>query len=340
MGASGTKPCLLNLSCFLLKWVDVSAMESGMAVHQTSGRWRLGLGFALCTAFLWGILPIALEVVLQELDVYTVTWFRFLVSFLLVGVFLAIRGELPSLNKLFSARLHLLAIATVFLAANYLLFLAGLDYTSPTNSQVIIQLAPVLMGLGALVIFQERYSHWQWLGLGVLTTGMLLFFNDQLKALVDASFTYWLGSGLLVLAAITWAVYALAQKQLLQDLSSPTIMMMIYGGSTLLFTPAAHPDRLLTLTPLQWAMLGFSAFNTFVAYGAFAEALDHWDASRVSAILSLTPIVTLLSVALVGAIAPLLIAPEPTSVVGVLGALLVVVGSFSIALGKRHGSGS
>ncbi|HEY9618649.1 MAG TPA: DMT family transporter, partial [Microcoleaceae cyanobacterium] len=253
-----------------------------MTLHHSSGRWQLGLSLALFTASLWGVLPIALKLVLQAVDVYTVTWFRFLISFSLLIAFLAARGRLSELQKLRTARLELLAIATLGLALNYLLFMQGLHQTSPTNSQVIIQLAPIFLALGAIFIFKERYTLKQWIGMGLLTLGLSLFFEDKLRLLVTTSNQYVIGSGLLVLAGLVWAFYALAQKQLLQHLSSQVIMLVIYGGSALLFAPAASPETLLQLTPTQWGMLLFSGFNTFLAYGSFAEALDHWDASRVS----------------------------------------------------------
>jgi drug/metabolite transporter (DMT)-like permease len=308
-----------------------------MLLHQSSGRWRLGLSLALTTVCLWGVLPIALKVVLQAIDVYTVTWFRFLVSFWLLAGYLAAKGQLPGARaKLGRTRLDLLAIATLFLAANYLFYLKGLQETSPTTAQVIIQLAPVMMGMGGLVIFKERYQRQQWLALAVLLLGMLLFFNEQLRFLAIAPAQYLWGSGYIVLGAAVWAVYALAQKQLLRQVPSTVIMLVIYGGSALLFAPFASPDQLLTLTPLQWGMLAFSAANTFVAYGAFAEALDHWEASRVSAVLSTTPIVTLTSVFCVGSWFPGLMQPEPITLLAAIGAILVVLGSLGIALGQKR----
>jgi drug/metabolite transporter (DMT)-like permease len=307
-----------------------------MSLHQTSGRWRLGLALSLVTTFLWGILPIALSVALQALDVYTVTWFRFVLAFGLLGIYLAARKQLPEPEKLRSASLGLLAIATIFLGLNYLLFLQGMVQTSPTNAQVLIQLAPVLMGLGALAVFKERYTLHQWVGLGVLSLGLALFFHEQLKMVIAAPATYLLGNGLLVIASATWAIYALAQKQLLQKLPSSTIMLVIYGGCAILFSPLATPQPLLILTPLQWGMLLFCGLNTLIAYGAFAEALEHWEASRVSAVLALTPIVTLISVWAVSLLVPTLIAPEHLTILGVLGAVLVVAGSSAIALGKNR----
>lgn len=327
-------------------------------IHQTSGRWRLGLALSLLTAFLWGILPIALSVTLQKLDVYTVTWFRFLLAFVLLAIYLGVRGKLPTLRQLRSTSGKLLAIATIFLALNYIFFLQGLALTSPYNAELLIQLAPLLMGLGGLVIFRERYTLTQWLALGILTIGFILFFHEQIlqsfvassqntntshnyqlflskNIILDSSQKYLLGSSLIILAAVTWAVYALAQKQLLKSLSSTNVMLIIYGGCTLFFSVVAKPKTIFNLDYFHVATLLFCALNTLIAYGAFSEALEHWEASRVSAVLASTPIITLLSVEFVSVIAPNLIAPEKLTLVGMLGAVLVITSSVAIALGKR-----
>jgi drug/metabolite transporter (DMT)-like permease len=305
-----------------------------MQLHSTSGKWRLGLALSLLTVLLWGVLPIALSVALEALDAYTVTWFRFLVSFGLLAVYLTAKQEFPPLHKLRATPLGLLAIAIVFLAANYILFLLGLEYTSPANTQVLIQLAPVLMGLGGLFVFKERYTLSQWIGLAVLTLGFALFFHEKLTTSITAQGKYLIGCGFIIVASATWAIYALAQKQLLQKLPSSNIMLLIYGGCAILFSPFVTIKPIFTLNPLQWGMLIFSALNTVVAYGAFAESLEHWEASKVSAILALTPIVTLTSVWVVSWLVPSLIAADSLTILGVFGAFLVVAGSTAIALGK------
>ena len=305
-------------------------------MHKTSGHWRLGLGLSLLTVILWGVLPISLSIVIQGLDVYTLTWFRFLVSFLLLGCYLKWRGNLPRFSELSSIPWKLVAIATIFLGINYILFVKGLAMTTPTNAEVLIQLAPLLMGLGGLVIFKERYTLFQWLGISILTIGFVLFFNEQFSNLITAQTRYLSGSALIVVAALSWSIYALAQKQLLQSLSSPHIMLMIYGGCALLFTILATPARIFTLNLLQIVMLIFCAFNTLIAYGAFAEALEHWEASRVSAVLTLAPLVTLLSSWIVSEISPNLMISEHFTLLGIIGAILVVCGSTAIALGKKQ----
>lgn len=303
-------------------------------IHQTSGRWRLGLSLSLLTVFLWGILPIALKVTLQVLDVYTVIWFRFLMSFILLAIYLSVQKKLPTIEQLRFSSGKLLAIATIFLGGNYFLFMQGLALTTAGNAEVIIQLSTVLLGFGGLVIFRERYTLWQWFGVSVLTLGFLLFFKAQITNLITAQGQYLVGSGLLVLGAVCWAIYALAQKQLLQSLSSYHIMLIIYGGCALLFTPFTKVYKIFNLDFLHLSMLLFCGLNTLIAYGSFAESLEHWEASRVSAVLALAPIVTLIAVELVAGIFPQLIPPENITLIGIIGALLVVSGSVAIALGK------
>ena len=309
-------------------------------MHQTSGRWRLGLGLSLLTVFLWGILPIALKVTLQALDVYTVIWFRFLMSFVLLMIYLYVQKKLPTLEQLETNSRKLLAIATIFLAANYFFFMQGLALAGAVNAEVIIQLAAVLLGFGGLVIFKERYTLRQWFGVSVLTLGFMLFFKAQLTNLITAQGQYLLGSGLIVIGAVAWAIYALIQKQLLQSFSSSNIMLIIYGGCTLLFTPLAKINTIFTIDILHLGMLLFCGLNTLIAYGAFAESLEHWEASRVSAILALAPLVTLISVWLVANIFPTLITPEHITLIGIVGALLVVSSSVTIALGKSEEKGT
>lgn len=307
-----------------------------MPLHKSSGRWRLGLALSLLTVLMWGVLPIALKIVLQVLDVYTVSWFRFAIAFGLLVIYLALRRKLPGLQQLRSASLGLLAIATIFLGLNYLLFLQGLALTSANNAEVLIQIAPVLFGLGAIAIFKERYTLGQWVGMAVLVLGFVLFFHEQLRSLITGASNYLIGSSLLAIAAAAWAVYALAQKQLLLRLSSANVMLIIFGGCAIIFAPIAAPQKIFTISPLHLGTLLFCGLNTLVAYGAFAEALEHWEASRVSATIALAPLCTLVAVEVVSSVMPNLIAPEPLTLLGIVGAILVVVGCMAIALGRKR----
>jgi drug/metabolite transporter (DMT)-like permease len=307
-----------------------------MALHQPTGRSRLGFALAAVTMLAWGVLPLALKQVLRSLDAVTITWFRFGFASVVLGGFLAARGQLPAVGRLGRSGLGLLLVATFGLAANYLLYLVGLDRTTPANTQVLIQLAPLLLGLGSLVVFRERYERLQWIGLAVLAGGLVLFFASQLRALVAGLDRYLAGVAMIVLASITWAAYGLAQKQLLRALPAQALMLCIYVGCFLCFWPGAEPTAVARLDGPALALLLFCAANTLVAYGAFASALAHWEASRVSAVLAVTPLATLAFSSLGEAVAPSAFHAETISLPAVLGACGVVGGSLLVSLGGRR----
>lgn len=296
---------------------------------------RLGFTLALSTACLWGVLAVALTLLMRRLDPYTVTWVRMAGAGLVLGAFQARRRQLPSLRTLAGRGWAVFAVALLGLLANYILFIVALDYVPPTTAQLVIQLAPLCFLLGGLVVFGERFTRVQWMGLGLLIIGLLLFFNRRLPALIDVSGNEGKGVAILVVAALSWAAYALAQKRLLADLASENILLMIYVASGVLLLPLANFASLGRLDRLGAGLLAFGIFNTLAAYGAFAEALDHWEASRVSAVISLTPLLTVATVYVGMTFWPQSDLGEPLGALAWIGALVVVAGSVMAALGKE-----
>lgn len=305
-------------------------------MHQITGKSLVGLLLALTTAVLWGILPIALKIVLDVLTANTITAIRFLAAAVIVGIWLGARGKLPKAALLLSpniAKLMLIAIAG--LLSNYIMYLSGLNYLSAETAQVVIQLAPFLMMIGGVFIFKERLLLWQKAGAVILVAGLLLFFNERLVQLVLQAGSETLGVLLVIAAAITWAAYALAQKQLLVHYTSKQIMYVLYAAGTIAFMPVSDFTPLLTMTGLHWLLLIFCCLNTVVAYGAFAEALHHWEASKVSAVLAITPLFTILFANIVGWLFPAYLAAQQLNLWSWVGATLVVVGSALTALAPQ-----
>lgn len=304
-------------------------------MHQTSGRWKYGLVLSLITATFWGVLPIALKGILDTIDSYTITWYRFIVSFAFVGFVLFRRNRIPNFKWVTNRKkLPLFLFVIIGLSGNYILYLLGLDLITPSAAQIVIQLAPLLLLLGGLVVFKEKFTVCQWLGVFTFILGLGLFFNHRLDTLFDTGSSYNYGILLVVFAAITWAVYALAQKQLLLQYGSQQIMFVAYLAASLLFLPTASVFAVLELNPTQWFLLIFCCANTLIAYGCFAEALEHWQASRVSAVLAITPIITILSTYITNAIFPGYIEFEDLNLLSIVGACIIVAGSLLTALSK------
>lgn len=299
----------------------------------TTGRWQLGLGLSLFTTVLFGILPIVLKGLLASLDVYTLTWFRFLLAAIVMTMVVTPHSRL-AFTKFNRLAVGLLILAGGSLCANYLLFLVGLRYVTPSTAQVLMQLTPILLLLGSLLLFGEPYSPKQWLGLGLLLLGLVLYFNRQLGPLVSQLTGDTIGILLMFASALTWAVYGLAQKRLTQWFPATFTALFVYWLGTFIFWPLAEPARLLQLDRVIWLPLTYSALSTFLVYWAFAEALNHWAASRISAVLALGPIVTVVAVQVISTVWPGWVQPEPLSLLSMGGILLVITGSMLSALGR------
>ncbi|WP_273024720.1 DMT family transporter [Rheinheimera sp.] len=305
-------------------------------MHQITGKSMIGLSLALTTAILWGMLPIALKVLLDVLTANTITAVRFFAAAVMVGLWLWLSGKLPKLRLLLSKKAgSLMIIAVLGLLSNYIMYLSGLNYLSAETGQVVIQLAPFLMMLGGVVIFKEQLLLWQKVGAFSLVAGLLLFFNERLVQLLQYAGSETLGVLLVIAAAVTWAAYALAQKQLLMHYSSKQIMYLLYVAGTVAFIPVSDFSPLQTMTALHWGLLVFCCLNTVVAYGAFAEALHHWEASKVSAVLAVTPLFTILFAQLLAWQLPDFISAQALNIWSWIGAALVVLGSALTALAPQ-----
>jgi drug/metabolite transporter (DMT)-like permease len=282
---------------------------------------------------MWGMLPIALKGVMVTLDPITTTFFRLSLAAMLMTPYLMVRRRLPNHRKLRSPRLFFqLLTAGLLLSGNYGLYIFGLERTGPEAAQVMIQIAPMLLLLAGIFVFKESFSSAQWFGFLAFASGLILFFNHHLGDIFIDLNDYGLGLLMISLAAVCWTGYAIMQKILLQEFTSQETMLAIYWLGTMLFLPFCDFSTLGQLTSTQWALLAFCGVNTIIAYGCFAEALVHIEASRVSATIAVTP---LLTVGIVQFIPIAGINVEPLGFVSLLGALLVVAGSITTAVAKN-----
>ncbi len=279
----------------------------------------------------WGTLPVALSAILARLDALTITGVRFFVSAAVLAGALLVSRRLPKRAGLRASGWGLLVLATAFLAANYLAYIVGLDHTTPADAQVLIQGAPILLALAGIFVFGEPFSRVQWVGFAILVAGLGLFSLSRFEAELGARHGF--GNAMIALAAVTWAGYGIAQKQLLRVLPSQHIMLTIYVGCAAIFLPLGSFASLGSLDGAGWALLLFCALNTVVAYGCFSEALEHWEASRVSAVLALTPLATLVFQRLCVLVWPGFDPGPPLGALAIAGAFIVVVGSLTTSMG-------
>jgi len=292
-----------------------------------------GLLLSLLTAFMWGVLPVSFVVLIGAMDTVTITWFRFATATLVVFIFLWRKKRLPRVDR-FGRRINgLLVLAATALAGNFLLYLSSLSFLNPESVQVLIQLAPFILMFGSIFIYGERFGRLEWMGVAMLLTGFGLFFNDRLGDIFSSLNEYSMGIPLMVMASITWGFYGLLQKTLLKSMDSIQLTSLMYLGGTVLLIPFISPATVLTLDGLQLGALLFCSINLVLAYGAFTEALQCWDASRVSAVITLAPLCTILTMWVAVSLWPDVFEDSQLNLLAYIGAVVVVIGSMLAALG-------
>lgn len=294
----------------------------------------LGFALSLSTAVMWGVLPLSMLLALADMDAITVSFYRFLFAFAFVLVVVLLKKELPAARQFQSNRWLWVVFAGVALSVNYVAYVLSLEKLDPESAQVIIQLAPFLLMLGGIVFFKESFSKRQVAGAITLCCGFILFFENKWLVLFSSMGAYTVGVLFMLIAAITWVIYALMQKSLLNHFTARQMTLMIYGLGAMLLLPLSQVLQLTQMNWLSGLALLFCCFNTIIAYGGFTKAMSVWQASKVSAVIALAPVFTILSTSVAVELFPELFSASDLTQLSYLGAFLVVIGSMLTALGK------
>jgi drug/metabolite transporter (DMT)-like permease len=292
-----------------------------------------GVIYASITALCWGFLAIGLKMADRVVDPLTIVWIRFVFAFVMLAGWQVTVN--PSSFKLMTKPPLLLIIAAIGLSWNYISFMLGVHYTTPSNAQLFIQLGPILLAFAGILFFKEKIRRKQIIGFGISFIGIAFFYRDQLTAFFDNQEKYNLGIIFLITGAVAWAIYAILQKKLVSGYSVDSLNLFLFGLPTILFLPLADPASLLQLHWTWWLLLFFLGANTFVSYTFMAMALKCTEANKVSIILIMNPIITFISMWILTRINVDWVDHERFSLMTVLGASLVISGAILVV--KKSG---
>jgi len=295
---------------------------------------RKGIIFAIFTASLWGFMAIVLKMVTQEVHAITVVWFRFLLAFLSLSAWTLIfrRGDF----SIFTRPPLLLILAAIALGGNYTGFITGIKYVSPSTSQVFIQAGPVGFALSGIIVFREKVNWRHLAGFAFVVAGILLFYSEQIRELGSAGEHFTLGMLLVLGGGLSWAVFATFQKMLLKRLHPNQLNLFIYGFCALVLLPLIRFGQLQDLPPGTWLMLFYLGLNTVLAYGSLAIAIQCTEATKVSVIITLNPVITFVTMAVLTRMEVSWVGPEHFSMLSVTGALMVLGGAITVILAGRR----
>ncbi|MFO7668308.1 MAG: DMT family transporter [Bacteroidales bacterium] len=289
---------------------------------------RKGVLYAIATASLWGFMAIILKVITSELPPVTVVWFRFFFAFLVLGIWTLIFRR--SDFAIFRRPPILLILASIFLGINYIGFITGIKYVSPSSAQVFIQIGPVGFALSGILIFREHVNWKHIVGFILVLAGMGLFYSEQLADLTGAGEHFTRGMFLVLGGGLSWAIFATLQKVLVKTYRPNQLNLFIYGFCSLVLIPLASFPSLKVMPAAHWFILVYLGLNTVLAYGSLALAIKFTEATRVSVIITLNPLITFITMAILTRMEVAWVGPETFSILAFLGALTVLAGAIVV----------
>lgn len=224
--------------------------------------------------------------------------------------------------KLTKADVRTLCWLGLCVLGNHLLILIGLRYVNGAVAGVIIGSSPVATALLSAILIQDVPLRTVWVGAVLSCAGVGLVSVAGFSAAGDQPL---LGGLLVFLGVVSWALYSIGSRSIMERVSALTVNWTTLLVATVLQVPLLWTDRKMqeagvaSVTTTDWFALGYLiVFATAVAQQAWLFGVRGVGPSRASVLGNLTP------VAAVGLSA--LILHESVGAVEVIGIILILAG--------------
>jgi drug/metabolite transporter (DMT)-like permease len=233
---------------------------------------------------------------LLELSPFEVALARFTMAGAVYSALLLLRPRRVSRADL----VKLTVLGFVAIPLNQGLFLYGLSLTTPGHAALLYAMTPVFVFLLALLRREERSSVWKSAGIATAFAGavVVLVGRGQLAGQVEASRAM-LGDLLVLLAVISWAVYAVWGKPYAERYGVVTTTGITIVTGSLLYVPIgiffSRTEHFRALSGVGWGSIAYLVVLTSViSYLLYYWALAREDASRVAIWSNTQPVLTAL----------------------------------------------
>ena len=224
--------------------------------------------------------------------------------------------------KISRSDLRLLGLLGLGVLGNHLLIMMGLKYVSGAVGGVIIGSSPVVTALLSAMLIRDVPLRAVWAGAGLSFAGVGLVSVAGFQAAGEQPL---LGSMLVFLGVVSWALYSIGSRAVMERVSALTVNWTTLLVATVLQIPLLWTDRKMldagvaSVTLSDWMALGYLVvFATAVAQQAWLFGVKGIGPSRASVLGNLTP------VAAIGLSA--LILNEAVGLIEVIGIGLILAG--------------
>jgi drug/metabolite transporter (DMT)-like permease len=178
-------------------------------------------------------------------------------------------------------------------AINQMLFIKGLTLTSTIHASLLSLVTPLLVTLFALWVLKERFTIFKAAGLA-LGIGGSVFLILQKEAGQHAS-NYLLGDILIIVNAVSYAIYFILVKPLMQHYSPLHVIRWVFTIGFFMILPFGWQQTAqIDWASFQWqhytALFGVVVTGTFLAYYFNAYGIQHIGAGNAGSYIYTQPV--------------------------------------------------
>lgn len=278
-----------------------------------------GHTLALITIIIWGVTYIASTILLEDYNAIQVIVFRLIIAYVVLWAIKPNPNPPTSLkNELLFIVLALFGVVIYFLFENAAL---AVPDASPANVSIIISFAPVATTIGmSIVSKEEKLTLAKIIGFFVAIAGVVLVvFNGAIVLKINPK-----GDLLAIGAMISWALYSLVSPYLLKRFDNILLTRRCTFYSLIpLAVITLIRDGLPNIEPLLnvrsgGSLLLLGILGSGLCYLWWNKAIKTIGVVITTNYLYLSPFVTMISA--------WLILGKDISVVGIIGAVLIIGG--------------
>jgi len=276
---------------------------------------RTFIGFIelLITSVIWGITYTVLKIALEYVNSFDVAFLRFFVASIFFIPIIFIKKEKYTFKGIFT--LIMLGATGVFLYQT--LFIMGESGVSAGVSSFIVSTEPIFIYALSLAIHDEKLGIFPISGIALSTIGLIVLIQPS-----DTGPGKLFYVALVISAAISWAIFTIAGKNILTKHDSLHVTSISSILGTLFLFPFAGFSSLNSLihgsTSFIISILFLGVGATFLGYILWFDGLKFVKPSIAGVTLYITPFITVFS-------ATIMIG-EPLTSLLLLGGVLIIMG--------------
>jgi drug/metabolite transporter (DMT)-like permease len=222
--------------------------------------------------------------------------------------------------------LYLLGCSFFGVVINQILFLAGLNLTSPINSSILISTNPIFAFVFAALILKEKITFLKGSGLAIGLSGVLILILQN--GTPDLASSTFFGDVITLINTISWAFYTVIIKKMLEKYHPITVMKWTFFFGMFTTLPAGYGEW----STMDWSAIPFKGileicyiviFATYFGYLLISFGLRRLSPTIVSTYTYIQPVIAAYLASMMG--------QDHIDMVMIISALLIFAGVFVVS---------